>query len=270
MPAFPRCPNCFNIYDGAGCEKKSCNYVPWAGPTVAQADKSDVIRAIQANGAALEYASDAMKADREVVMLAVKKHGLALQYASSALRADRDVVLEAVKSFGPAFEFAADTLKKDRRVVRDALRINPGILTYADKRLLPRLRNPKNVDEDLRPIRGYGLFMASDGPDPIEWGDPVIDHYHNRPAESVGFTSSQLCNALARDCDTRGCGACLRCTRRIALQEKKRTIERRGKRCYLLEAESAFLEKLEKEPNAIPNYPAQTDSRCFKVIGNVP
>ena len=82
MPAFPRCPNCFNIYDGAGCEKKSCNYVPWAGPTVAQADKSDVIRAIQANGAALEYASDAMKADREVVMLAVKKHGLALQYAT--------------------------------------------------------------------------------------------------------------------------------------------------------------------------------------------
>ena len=96
-------------------------------------------------------------------------------------------------------------------MVRDALKINPGILTYADKRLLPRLRNPKNVDEDLRPIRGYGIFMASDGPEPMEWGDPVIDHYHNRSAESVGFTSSQLCNALVRDCDTRGCGACLRC-----------------------------------------------------------
>ena len=49
--------------------------------------------AVQQDGAALQYAAEALKADKEVVMAAVQQDGGALQYATEALKAGKGAVI---------------------------------------------------------------------------------------------------------------------------------------------------------------------------------
>ena len=55
-----------------------------------------VLKAVQENGLALEYASDELKDDVEIVITAVNNNGLALMYASDELKKDNDIIRAAV------------------------------------------------------------------------------------------------------------------------------------------------------------------------------
>merc|ERR1712185_345392 len=57
--------------------------------------RAAVLAALEQNGGALAYASDALRNDRAFVREAVKHHGLALRYASAALKGDRAIVASA-------------------------------------------------------------------------------------------------------------------------------------------------------------------------------
>jgi hypothetical protein len=76
-------------------------------------------------------------------MSAVKKDGAALQYASEALRSDRSVVLAAVKSYGWALASASVELRADRDVVLAAIDRDPKVLKFASKELQKNLKKLK-------------------------------------------------------------------------------------------------------------------------------
>ena len=78
------------------------------------------LAAVQQDGFALRYASEALRADREVALAAAKKNGFALYHASEALRADPEVVLAAVRQSGSALVYASEALRADPFLARAA------------------------------------------------------------------------------------------------------------------------------------------------------
>eukprot|EP00971_Amphidinium_carterae_P109745 2174031-Amphidinium_carterae.1 len=87
------------------------------------ADRDVVLAAVQKNGYALQYATEALRDDREVVLAAVQENGWALQYATETLKSDSEVVLAAVQQHkDPAFRFAADCLLQDPTFATEAKR----------------------------------------------------------------------------------------------------------------------------------------------------
>ena len=74
-----------------------------------------VLAAVQQDGYALEYATDALKADATIVLAAVQQHGHALYYAAEALQADLTIVTAAVRQAGRALEFATEESKRTSR-----------------------------------------------------------------------------------------------------------------------------------------------------------
>lgn len=61
--------------------------------------------AVTQDGAALRYASDALKDDKEIVSIACRTCGGALDDASDRLKADKELVLVAVKTQGAALSY---------------------------------------------------------------------------------------------------------------------------------------------------------------------
>jgi hypothetical protein len=102
--------------DQVGKRGSTLKYVPES----LQRHKQVVMRAVQQDGLALQYALYYQK-DKAVVMAAVRQNGNALQFAHSTLQADWDVVSTAVEQDSRALFFAC---KPDTRVVRLALKKN--------------------------------------------------------------------------------------------------------------------------------------------------
>ena len=98
-------------------------------------DRKVVTRAVEQQGSALLYASDALRGDREVVSRAVKQSGYAIAYASTALRGDRELVLCAVKQHGRMIAHASKALRRDREVVLCAVKENGAALFDASRTL---------------------------------------------------------------------------------------------------------------------------------------
>ena len=63
-----------------------------------------------------------MRGDTEVVLAAVQENGSALKYASDALQADHAVVLAAVRNLGGALTFASEALQNDLQIVLSAVK----------------------------------------------------------------------------------------------------------------------------------------------------
>ena len=106
-------------------------------------NKADAMAAVEKDGRALRYTSEALRANREVVMAAIKDCGLALEYASAELRNDPEFVMSAVKAskYGCALEYASEELRKDPDIVLAAMKKNPKVSKYSllDKGIIKEL-----------------------------------------------------------------------------------------------------------------------------------
>lgn len=143
-----------------------------ASPAV-QADRRLVMTAVQQNGAALEFADEALRADREaaggslplvgdsprklkVVLAAVKDCGLALELASD-LQGDPEVVMAAVGQCGEALRFATEELRATSVVVLAALHSGHKAFLHAS----PALRADRETVARAVQIAGLALeFVA--------------------------------------------------------------------------------------------------------------
>ncbi|CAE6920617.1 unnamed protein product [Symbiodinium sp. CCMP2592] len=81
-----------------------------------------VLRAVQQNGLALQFAGEELRADQRVVREAILQNAMALEFASEVLRTRRDVVLMAVVRNGHALQFASEDLQQDHTLVLTAAR----------------------------------------------------------------------------------------------------------------------------------------------------
>merc|ERR1712166_866286 len=71
------------------------------------------------------------KSDRVVVMKAVENDAMALQFAGDELKSDRMVVMKAVELDAMALQFASDELKGDQEIVIKAVKLNSLSLWHA-------------------------------------------------------------------------------------------------------------------------------------------
>jgi len=83
-------------------------------------DEGIVLRAIQDDASALEFASHAMQSNKDVVLMAVAQNGDALQFASAALQDDPEVVRRAVQQDSGALRFAGEGLVQRKDLLEEA------------------------------------------------------------------------------------------------------------------------------------------------------
>ena len=143
------------------------NYERWSDKLLA--DRECVLAAVQQNGMALRFASEALRADREVVLAAVQQYGRALEHASKNLRADREIVLAAVRQYGWALEYASEDLRADREVVLAAVRQNGWVLVFAS--------------DDLREEREMVIEAVQQDNDLLKFYDEVLQQDEQFVAE---------------------------------------------------------------------------------------
>ena len=83
-------------------------------------DKKEVLKLVQQDGRALEYASKKLCNDKDIVMAAVHHRGCALQYASKELQDNKEIVLVALQSTPDTFENVSPRLKQDQDIQKAA------------------------------------------------------------------------------------------------------------------------------------------------------
>jgi len=104
-------------------------------------DKDIVLAAIKQEGYALQFASEKLKNNKYIVLEAVKQNGYALEFASEKIKNDKDIVLVAVKQAGYALQFASEELKKNKYIVLEAVKQDGYALEFASE----KIKNDKDI-----------------------------------------------------------------------------------------------------------------------------
>ena len=117
------------------------DFDPWIEAKHLHGDRAFVLRAVAADGLALEEVPRELKADKEVVLQAVAAEGYALQFAAKELKADKEVVLQAVACYGYALEDATQELQADKEFVLQAV--------AADRRALKHAAGELKADKEF-------------------------------------------------------------------------------------------------------------------------
>lgn len=107
------------------------------GNKLFKGDGAFFLKAVKANGMALEFISSPFQKNKKIVMAAVKQNGLALVYADKHLKKDREVVLAAVKQNGLALAYADVSLQKDKQITLIAVNQNRHSFDYVSESSLP-------------------------------------------------------------------------------------------------------------------------------------
>lgn len=140
---------------------------PTAVSLLSEKDRDDdglLLKAVEKNGATLQFASDRLRKDRDLVLIAVGGNGLALQYADANYKNDmelvsvavyrgvdalqfagpgisrttpewKELVLFAVRRYGMALQWAGEALQDDYDLVLVAVLSSRGALQFASERL---------------------------------------------------------------------------------------------------------------------------------------
>lgn len=95
-------------------------------------DKDEVLKLVQQDGTALEYASKELRNDRNIVTAAVQKEAMALQFASKELQDSKDIALTALQKNLYAFKYVSPRLQQDQEV-RKAAVLGPDIKQEPEK-----------------------------------------------------------------------------------------------------------------------------------------
>ena len=95
--------------------------------------KNLVLKAVEKNGAYLEFASINLQNDKDVVLEAVKEYGYSLNFTSINLQNDKEFILECVKQNGYALEYIISDLQNDKEIVLEAVKQNGNALKFTNK-----------------------------------------------------------------------------------------------------------------------------------------
>ncbi|WBP84242.1 DUF4116 domain-containing protein [Mycoplasmopsis edwardii] len=118
-------------------------------------DKEVILKILDKDGLALEFASDELKDDREVVLKAVKQDGLALKFASERLKNNLNIVKVSINQNVNAYHYASEQIKNNYEIalmsaaaikkIPEALKNNSNWqLDFANK--LKKLNLPQIID----------------------------------------------------------------------------------------------------------------------------
>ena len=90
----------------------------------------------------IKYASQNLRNDKDIVLKAIEKNPDALEFASKELQDNDMVVRRAILNYNTtALQFASDRLKNNFDIVKTAVQMNPEVLKFASK----ELRNNEDI-----------------------------------------------------------------------------------------------------------------------------
>jgi len=90
----------------------------------------------------IKYASQNLRNDKDIVLKAIEKNPDALEFASDRLKDDDMVVRRAILNYNTtALQFASERLKNNFDIVKTAVQMNPEVLQFASK----ELRNNEDI-----------------------------------------------------------------------------------------------------------------------------
>lgn len=116
--------------------------------------KEELLRELEIDGSALEFASEPLKNQQDIVLYAVSQYGCALAFASEELRNDRQIVLNAVRQDGIALAFASQELRADHEIVMEAIQQCEEAIEYASEYLKTTLQKTVKGTKHMNNIIG--------------------------------------------------------------------------------------------------------------------
>ena len=119
--------------------------------------KNLVLKAVEQNGASLEFASIDLQNDKEVVLEAIKEYGYSLNFASINLQNNKEFILECVKQNGYVLQYTINDLKNDKEIVLEAVKQNGNALRFTNK----ILQNNKEIVLKAVKQKGSALKFAN-------------------------------------------------------------------------------------------------------------
>ena len=102
-------------------------------------DYEIIMKAVNAAGIALNYASERLKNNKDIVLAAMRNQAWSLKAASEELRSDATIILEAIKSDIRNLQFASSKLKNDYHFILQVVNMQGAALQYASKDLKQNL-----------------------------------------------------------------------------------------------------------------------------------
>lgn len=102
-------------------------------------DYEIIMKAVNAAGIALDYASERLKNNKDIVLAAMRNQAWSLKAASEELRSDATIFLEAIKSDIRNLQFASSILKNDYHFIFQGVNMQGVALQHASKDLKQNL-----------------------------------------------------------------------------------------------------------------------------------
>lgn len=102
-------------------------------------DYEIIMKAVNAAGIALNYASERLKNNKDIVLAAMRNQAWSLKAASEELRSDATIILEAIKSDIRNLQFASSKLKNDYHFILQVVNMQGAALQFASKDLKQNL-----------------------------------------------------------------------------------------------------------------------------------
>ena len=141
-------------------------------------EKRAAIRAVTADGLALQRLSQEMRRNIDVVKTAVTQNGLALQFAAGYLKRDYDIVYAAVYDNPWALQYASEELRDTKRIVcdfGDAMGVERDgmVLQFASARLRGDPEVAKSAVQDNGMALQFALPPASETLRVVWWAEEL-------------------------------------------------------------------------------------------------
>jgi hypothetical protein len=150
----------------------------------------EVLKAVQKNGSALEFASKELQDNRNIVSQAVKKSGYAISFASERLQNDIDIVLLAIQQEPYVIEYVSKKLQNDKKIIFKVFEQYCNELEYASL-IIPWLFDNKYFVLLSVTKKGNNLSLASER---LKNDKEIVKKAIQNNGDAFEFASEQLKN----------------------------------------------------------------------------
>ena len=119
----------------------------------------------------IKYASQNLRNDKDIVLKAIEKNPDALEFASDRLKDDDMVVRRAILNYNTtALQFASERLKNNFDIVKTAVQMNPEVLQFASKEL-------RNNEDIVKEAVAYDTQYFKFAGDKIKENFPTVEKF---------------------------------------------------------------------------------------------
>jgi len=133
-----------------------------------------ILKAVNREGAVLEFVSEAMRGDKDVCLAAVASSGAVLEFVSEAMRGDKDVCLAAMAGSGSeaALPFMSDAMQENKDILK---------FVALEKIKTGRYDQVRLEGDNLTSCKFYEIFKQENGEDLYVRSSKACESFRDAP-----------------------------------------------------------------------------------------